>query len=85
MQEILRIAVLAPACLPEYADAVGFVVHIRNAFDFLVVRQISDALDQLSLVHTLRNLGSRLAFHALRHHDFAAEGQTRTAIRIRKR
>ena len=37
--------------------AVGFVVHIRNAFDFLVVRQISDALDQLSLVHPVRNLG----------------------------
>ena len=38
--------------------AVGFVIGIRNTFDFLFGHQITDALDEFGLVYAIRNFGN---------------------------
>ena len=40
-----------------HAVAVGFVAHVGDAFDLLVLHQFGDALDQARLVHLVGNFG----------------------------
>src|SRR5579872_5271051 len=40
-----------------HAVAVGFVAHVGDAFDLLVLHEIGDALDQARLIHLIRNFG----------------------------
>ena len=58
IQHDTRVCVTFHVNYDTHTATVGLVIDIGNAIDTLLVYQVSDILDQLSLIYQIRNLGN---------------------------